>query len=295
MSQSSIHFNITSFCYRSNIPFPAAGTIYGNTDPGARQLLHLMYAVAEELREASCWTQQKKIHTFSTESGRSKYKLPNDFYAASPFTAWNNDENSQLIGALPDFDFTSRLYGGIGSVTNFEYRFFGPDSNVNSAGGQFNVYPTPTSVIECSFEYLSRNLFTPPHWTPSTVIAANKYRFSGGNNYYTSAGGTTGSTAPSSTATSFTDGSVTWSYDNLPYEVINSDSDICIFDDELVKLGLRAKWRNEKGEENADAAAEFKSRIEKAKSRLQGTKHGSMSRVGGPISFPRQPSGGSWL
>src|SRR5690606_24569335 len=102
-----------TFCYRMNIPRPAS--LSGSSDPASLQILHLVYEVAEELRQAACWTQQKRIHTFETESARAKYPLPEDFYAPSPFTEWNNNENRRLMGPLSDSEFTGRLYGGFGS------------------------------------------------------------------------------------------------------------------------------------------------------------------------------------
>lgn len=282
---------VQSACYRWNLPFPAAGTLYGNSDPGARQLLHILYAVCEDLRQAACWTQQKRIHTFSTESGRSQYPLPEDFQAASPFTAWNNDENRRLVGPLPDLDFTARLYGGVGSSTNFEYRFFGPDSNPNTSGGQFYIYPEPDSVIECSYEYLSSNLFKPKNWLPSTAYTSGTYVNANGNNYLCDTNGTShASTPPSGQTNNITDGTTRWDYVSIAYETILADTDLCIFDADLVKLGLRAKFRDEKGEEADKAEAEFNKKIERAVAGLQGTMKGSFSRVGQNrprYSYPR--------
>lgn len=268
---------VKSACYRWNIPFPASGTLFNNSDPGARQLLNVLYAVAEELRQATAWTQQKRIHTFSTTSGRAKYPLPEDFYAASPFTEWNTDENRMLIG-IQDSDFTSRVYGGVGSSTNFEYRFFGPDSNPNTGGGQFNVFPTPTSTIACAYEYLSKNLFMPPNWLPSTAYTIGQYVNANGNIYLCDTNGTSDVTPPTGVTANIVDGTTRWDYVSAPYETILSDNDLNIFDDDLMKLGLRAKWHDEKGEESAKAESEFNRKITKAKMRLVPTQIGSFCR-----------------
>lgn len=281
---------LQSCCYRWNIPFPGAGTIFGNTDPHARQLLHILYAVSEELRQAACWTQQKKIHTFNTSSGRDKYPLPEDFYKASPFTHWNNTENRRLIGPLPDFDFTARLYGEVGSSINFEYRIFGPDSNPNTSGGQFVIYPTPTSTIECSFEYLTKNLFLPKNWLPSTAYTIGTYVNANGNIYLCDTNGTSSTTPPSGTSQNITDGTTRWDYVSAPYETVLADTDLCLFEEALIKIGVRAKWRDEKGEEADKAEREFRSKIDKAVSSLQGISTGSFTKVGTMLprySYPR--------
>lgn len=286
---------VKSACYRWGLPFPAAGTLYNNTDPGALQLLHILYAVCEELRQAACWTQQKKVYSFSTTSGRSQYALPQDFYAASPFVEWNTDQNTPLYG-IDDVDFGQRLYGGYGSANNFDYRFFGPDSNVNTLGGQFNVYPTPTSTVACSFEYLSRNLFTPKAWLPSTAYTSGQYVFSSGNIYLCDTNGTSHASTPvSGTAQDTTDGTTRWDYQAGAYEAILADTDLCIFDEDLIKLGLRAKWRDEKGEEAEKAEAEYQSKITKAVNRLRPLVVGSFSKYGGRQRRYSFPSSGGFI
>lgn len=267
-----------SFKYKLNLPSPSS--LYGSTDPAALQILHLIYEVCQELRQAACWTQQKKIHTFDTEADRTSYPLPEDFYAPSPFTQWNNDEGVSLVGPLEDYEFTGRLYGGVGSSTNFEYRFFGPDSNPNTTGGQFHVYPTPDSAIECSYEYLSSNLFLPKDWLPSTAYTSGTYVNHAGKIYLCDTNGTSSTTGPVGTAANETDGTTRWDYVSTPYEIILADTDICIFDDDLVGLGLKAKWKYEKGEDGQKAEIEYKRRISKAVGRLKGNRIGSFSRVG---------------
>lgn len=263
---------VQSACYRWNLPFPAAGTLFGNSDPGARQLLHVLYAVCEDLRQAACWAEQKRYYTFDTESGRSKYKLPEDWYAPSPFTDWNNDESLALT-FLTDTDFAARVNGAIGSSYNFEARVWGGDSNPNTGGGQFEIYPVPTSVITLSFEYLTRSMFTPPYWLPSTPYddsPVQDFVFVSNNIYQCDVAGTSSSDNPPDTQTqNIVDDTVRWGWVSTPYETILTDSDLCIFPDDLVKLGLRAKWRDEKGEESDKAEAEFQGKISKAASRLK--------------------------
>lgn len=55
------------------------------------------------------------------------------------------------------------------------------------------------------------------HWTPSTVYSANAYCIGPeGHRYKTTAGGTSGSTAPTGTGTGISDGGVTWDWNSSP-------------------------------------------------------------------------------
>lgn len=55
------------------------------------------------------------------------------------------------------------------------------------------------------------------HWTPSTVYSANTYCIGPeGYRYKTTAGGTSGTTAPTGTGTGISDGGVTWDYNSSP-------------------------------------------------------------------------------
>lgn len=288
---------LKSCCYRWNIPFPASGAIVGNADSGARQLLHIFYAVCEDLRQAGCWTQQKKIYSFATVSGTNSYQLPQDFFSMSPFTQYNTTETRQLIGPMSDSSFSARLNGAVGSSMNFEFRLFGFDDNSASAGGQFKIFPTPTSVKTLSFEYLTNHLLLPPKWVASTAYTiTTSYVNANGNIYQCSQSGTSSaSTAPIALTQGFTDGTAKWNYISTGYITAITDSDIMLFDEALIKLGIRAYWRDEKGEESDKAMAEFRAKIETAKNKLKPSVRGSFTRVGARVFWPRGDRDGGFL
>jgi len=270
-------------CYRINVPAPStiSGTI---TDPSVNQWLHLLLAVCEELRQAKCWAQMKRTHTFSTVDGKDKYPLPKDFYAVSSFTETDRG-NSWEIPTITDEEAVYCLYRVPQSTGNYAYRLLGFDENSSSISGQtFQLIPTPGAVGNITFEYLSRNLFIPRDWGASTEFSAQTYCNSGGNIYYTSAGGTTGATAPTHTTGDESDGGVTWTYYADPYEAVKADTDLCIFDYDLVKLGLRAKFLEDSGGAYEQPKLEYESKIAAAAGRLIGNKVGSFS---GCVSEPR--------
>lgn len=259
---------------RENLP--AITTLVSVTDPDVLQVIEELYAVCEELRQARCFPLQKRKYTFDTVASQRRYQFPADFYAMLLSTAWNDDQSLRLEGPLTDNEMTYRV-SGASSGSFFAFRAFGFDQNVNSTGnGQLELDPTPSSAITLSFEYISRNLFIPRNWVTSTVFAATSYCNASGNIYYTTAGGTTGATIPSHTSGSVSDGGVTWAYYSSPYEAIIADTDLCIFDADLVKLGLRAKLREDKGGDYQAAEAEFRAKIDQAVSRQTGSYVGSL-------------------
>lgn len=245
------------------------------------QLRNLLYSECRHLRNRRVFPSQKKIHTFDTSSGVSTYQLPRDFYAAIMDTQYNNDEKQRLLGPVPDGYF-AYLTKGIGSSTeNFTYRIFGPDNNPNSAGGQFNINPTgPTDAVELSFEYITSSMFKPKNWEPSTAYTSGVYVNANGNNYLCDTNGTSDTTAPTGTTQNITDGSTRWDYQPAAYENIVLDTDLCLFDDDIVILGVKWRYLRAQRRDYERELSEYKLLLEKAETRFNGSFRGSFSRYG---------------
>lgn len=269
-----------AYCYRSNLPAPSA--LFTSTDPSELQLLHLIYEVCEELREKAGWAQTKKVHTFDLETSKTFYQLPKDFYAPVLDTQWQTDTQRRMVGPVSDGAFTRLKYRSIqpGDLT---YRIWGPDMNPNSSGGQFEVRPVPVaSGDSMAFEYYSRNLFLPKHWVASTAYTSGVYVNNNGYNYLCDTNGTSSTTGPSGTDANITDGSTRWDYYGDAYETIKADTDLCMYDDNLVILGLKYKWKDAKGEDFTQAQADFYKGIEIARGRLSAPVIGSFAGDGEP-------------
>lgn len=262
---------IQSLRYRLNLSAPS--TLVSITDTDELQMLHLLYAVCEELRQARCWTQLKRSYNFNTVSTTASYQLPQDFYAPLLQTQVNDDEDERLIGPVGDAYFNDLLYLGSASSRNYTYRVFGRDENTASGGGQMVLSPTPSAVDTVRFDYITRSFLLPRNWAASTSYTASSYVNASGNIYLKASAGTetSGATVPSHTTGTVTDGTITWTYVSTAYETIIADTDLVVFDDDLVKLGLRAKWLEEHGGEYAQAKAEFESKIDQAVARYRGS------------------------
>jgi len=216
------------------------------SDSNAKQSLAFLKAESRYLRSQKYFPQQKRTYTFSLEANRWKYPMPLDFYMTLKGTLWDNTNRWQLVGPLSDEEFLWRKKGYVSFQNRRAFRVIGPDGNPNTIGGQFEIDPVPGSgdTAELSYEYITKNIFLPPYWTPSTAVLAGSYRASSGYIYYTAAGGTTGTTPPSATSSIPADGTVTWTLYSLPYEQVLTDDDQSIFDDDVIISGI--KWRYEK-------------------------------------------------
>lgn len=266
---------VQNACQRMNIPAPIS--LISQTDPSNLQLLQLLIATCEELRQARCWPQMKRTYTFATVDEQSSYQLPKDFYSTIPFTEYD-EADDELIASLSDSEAAYLLYGISLSSGSYQYKLVSFDENSASTTGQFKLIPTPSAAANITFEYLSRNFFIPTNWAASTVFNAETYCNASGNIYYTAAGGTTGATVPSHTTGNASDGGVTWAYFDGVYETLLSPYDLCIFDDDLVKLGLRAKFYEDNGGAFEAPKAEFESKISAAVARMIPNKVGSFSK-----------------
>ena len=262
----------------SNVP----DALFGETDPNTLQLLHTLYAVCEELRQAGIWSVQKRAFEFDTEVDRIQYSLPKDYYMPLLSTHWNNDEKWPLIGPVSDERYNWHVRSDYSASHNYIYRIFGWDGNSNTELGQFYVNPTPGEAQTLSYDYITRHLFLPQNWEPETTYAADTdYVNVNGNIYLCKTDGdSSADDPPSGQTTAITDGTAKWDYYNVPYEELKADTDLCLFDYDLVKLGIRAKWSGEKRGDiySEKAEREYEGKIEKAIARYKGSFKGSMAR-----------------
>ena len=260
---------------------PTISAIAGSTDPKVLKLYQMLIDVSEECRQACAATVAKKSYSFSTAASTRTYQLPKDFYTPLPRTQWNTNENNLLIGPNTDFDFTLKQYGEAPSTTNYSYRLFGGDTNPNSAGGQFSLDPVPSSVQTLVIEYVTRDLFKPQNWEPSTAYTTADYVNANGINFKYSGNGTSGTTAPTAAGS---DGTATITVYDSAYETVIADTDLCVYDADLLKIGLRAAYMKDAGGAYQAVEQEFKQKLPAAARRHRGT---YISNFAGTEAGPR--------
>lgn len=75
--------------------------------------------------------------------------------------------------------------------------------------------------------------------------------------YVAQNGGKTGQTAPTWSETTVSDGTITWTQVKTPYDTILADTDLCLFEDELMILGVKWRYLQAKGLGYQDLFSEY--------------------------------------
>ena len=219
------------------------------TTSDAQQCLAFVYAEARFLRSQKFFPQCKKTYEFNLVNGRTKYPLPQDFYQPLTGTLWDNTNRWQLLGPLSDADFRYRQLGYVSFQNRRAFRVIGSDGNPTTIGGQFEIDPAPgaADTATLSYEYIYKTMFIPPYWSASTAYTLGQYRSSNGNIYLCDTSGTSGANQLTGTGTNIADGTARWDYVSTPYETVLSDSDLCIFDDDVMISGIQWRYKLAKG------------------------------------------------
>lgn len=218
------------------------GTIFSSTDKDIKQILHFMVVTGRELRNKYLWPQLKKTYSFSTSASDSQYVLPGDFWRMISGTAWDQSNSWSMGGPMSNQVRNAFLYGVVSSLNRKRYYVLGS----NYTSGQFFLDPAPSATETLSFDYIRAPWFMPKAWAASeSVTSGSTYRFSSGNLYLAQTTNTTGSTAPSHTTGTASDGTVSWLYvTTQTYTTTDrflADTDFPLIDEDLIIMG--AVWR----------------------------------------------------
>lgn len=292
---------VQDVAYRLN-RFSAPTALAAATAPGDLQLLHTLYDVCEELRREGPFRQQIMSYEFDTAATVATYPLPGDFYEAVPYTYYNQDNNWKLIGPLTDAEFQDYKEGEAATPSEYVWRIIGFDENsASTVGRQIELYPTPAATENLSLMYVTGHLFIPQKWTAAAAYTANtSYVNVNGRVYKCASSITAADTAPSGTGTAIADDDGTWNYYSAPVESLTADTDYCIFDGDVVKLGFRAKYFQDNDASELlqrSALMEYQRAIKAMRYRWEGQSraHGDLKTTGGHGGPYVQPGSWSWV
>jgi len=205
----------------------------------SRQVKAFLELEGMEARDSHPWPELQKPFQVTLVDSQATYALPVDFNSMIHETMWNQDQDWPVIGPLTPQEYRMRVEGITVEPVYERYRIRGFDNTT----GELIIWPFPDAddagqVI--IFDYYTTNWLRPPNrWVTATVYAASAYVYYGQNIYQTTAGGTSGATAPTHQAGSVSDGGVTWTF--VKYEKIQGDTDVPVIDERSLSLGL--EWR----------------------------------------------------
>lgn len=298
---------IQSFCYRMNLPAPSA--FVGVSSPNEQQLLSIFQSVGDSLRNRPFdWPQLKRGYTFLTVTNQVRYRLPGDFYRLCDNTQWDTTNNLSLYGPMSDSRQTERQYSVEGITTRKSYRIIGPTGHLFStspfsqrSAGDFEIDPAGANNTDVLFlQYISCNWIWPRDWVASTAYSLGDVRSVDRYIYICTSAGTSSTTRPSTStvATDITDGTVTWRVYNEPYlcnpaNTKLNDSDLCLFDDDIMIDGMRWAYKQAKGQDFQQLRADWEDSIKGANARFEGIVRGNMATgYDGDEDWPLMPEGG---
>lgn len=272
------------------------------------QYLSLFKMIGDNLRNRPyMWPQLKRGYTFTTTTNERRYQLPGDFYRILDSSQWDTTNHWPMRGPISDYQYAVREFAVVSLQTRKAFRLIGPVNYLYSTSpysqrsrGWFEIDPAgENNTDELFLGYLSCNWIWPRDWVASTAYTAGNIRSGVGYMYRASNSATSGSTRPDWTTGSDTDGAVTWAVYTEPYEVNSTntnlnDSDLCLFDDDLMIEGMRWAYFRAKKQDYEQERSDWEQMVKSAYARFNGPVRVSMcEQIDDYFEWPNVPSG-SW-
>lgn len=275
---------------RANLP--KVITINSTTDGTVRHFLALAHLEGAELVSRYDWEQLIRQHTVTLEDGREAYPLPKDFARQVMRTYWDIT-NQWQISPVNASEWTgikaSLVQSNIFNLT----RFWTWNKD------QIFIHPTPTAGDvgkQIKFEYISKTWIKPTDWEAGKLFFPNEKCWYDGNIYQATISGNAGSTPPTHTSGSVSDGSATWLFvQPYGYTRFYTDKDTPLIDSTLVGLGIRLRYEKEMGFDFSYTEQEYQLRLNRETSSLKGlSPFGFAGAYNDLLNVPLLPDG-NWI
>lgn len=219
--------------------YTVESSVIDSTETTTKQLRVMVQRVNREMADAYPWPVLYAAGSFTLVSGQATYALPAAFSHYHYNTFWNQSTRWRLLGPMTPQEYAEIKGYGLNTTVYQRFQFRG------ISGSQILISPTPGADNDGDviiFEYISDRPVRPRTWAAGQVYLANAYTFYNGNYYQTSAGGTTGATPPTHTTGSASDGTVTWTYYSGSYNEFLADTDVSIFNEKTLELGVLERF-----------------------------------------------------
>jgi hypothetical protein len=219
--------------------YTVESNIFSSNETTTKQLVAIAQRINRDIFEAYPWPKCYASGSITLVAGQSTYALPAAFSRYQYETFWNQSTRWRVLGPMSEQEYGEIRGFGLEPTIYQRFQIRGLSNT------ELLINPTPGANNNGNiliFEYIADRSVVPKTWVASTSFAANSYCFYNGNYYQTTAGGTTGSTAPTHTSGSVSDGGVTWAYYNGPYNEFRADTDTSIFQEKLLEQGILERF-----------------------------------------------------
>lgn len=227
----------------TNVANEAGYTVESNiltsNETTTKQLVAIANRINRDIFEAYPWPKCYASGSITLATNTASYALPAAFSWSQYETFWNSSTRWRILGPMSEQDYADIRGFGLNPTIYQRYQIRGITST------ELLISPTPTSANNGDviiFEYIADRSVRPKTWTASTSFDANAYCFYNGNYYQTASAGTSGSTPPTHTSGSASDGGITWDYYNGPYSTFLADTDVSIFNEKLLEQGILERF-----------------------------------------------------
>ncbi|MGL5336062.1 MAG: hypothetical protein ACRC9R_07960 [Enterovibrio sp.] len=219
--------------------YTVESNITASTETTTKQLRTLANRINQEMADQYPWPVMYASGSITLVDGQAQYALPASFSQYLYDSFWNSSTRWRVLGPMTEQEYAeTRGYGVNTNIfTSFQFRGVSND--------QLLIYPTPTAGTAGQtiiFEYIADRSVRPTTWLTGTAYAAGAYTFYNGNYYSTVAGGLSGITPPTHTSGSASDGGVTWVYYSGAYKEFLADSDLTIFNQRTLEMGMMERF-----------------------------------------------------
>ena len=234
MSLLTIVTNVANEC-----GYTVNSSIIGSTETTTKQLLAIANRINRDIFEAYPWPKCYASGSIQLVAGQATYALPSAFSQLQYESFWNQSTRWRVLGPMSEREYADAIGFGLNTTIYQRFQIRGISNN------ELLIYPTPGSQYDTNtlvFEYIADRAVRPRNWVTATAFAASSYCFNNGKYYVTTAGGTTGATAPTHSSGSVSDGGVTWTYYDGPYQEFLADTDVSFFNEKLVEQGVLERF-----------------------------------------------------
>lgn len=219
--------------------YTVESNVIGSSETTTKQLLAIAQRINRDIFEAYPWPKCYASGAITLVGGQGTYALPAAFSHLQYESFWNQSTRWRVLGPMSEREYADAVGFGLNTTVYQRFQIRGISNT------ELLIWPTPGAQYNGDtlvFEYIADRSVRPRNWVTATAFGANSYCFNNGNYYQTTAGGTTGATAPTHTTGTVSDGAVSWTYYNGVYDQFLANTDVSFFNEKLLEQGVLERF-----------------------------------------------------